>query len=802
MLRELSPRALENLAVSRSSCAVSPEEVAALSAHQDTAQLGAIAREICLGEYGQLITFSKKVFIPLTVLCRDVCHYCTFAKPPSRTGSAYLSLVEVLAIAEAGRAGGCKEALFTLGDKPERRYAIARRALAELGCETTLDYLERCAEAVLRETGLLPHLNAGVMDEASAARMKRISASQGLMLESLSERLCTPGAPHHGSPDKRPAIRLEALRAAGRAKVPMTTGLLIGIGETRAERIETLLAIRALHAEFGHIQEVIIQNFRAKTGTRMSGWPEPGLDDHVWTIAMARILLPAEIGLQTPPNLRPDETAALIGAGINDWGGISPVTIDHVNPEAPWPQIEALAEACAREGRILAERLAIYPRQLGDPARWLDPQIRPYVLKLQDASGLAREDAWTSGSGIYSPPPALKPRRRTPGAGQSPALTPLLEHAAEGKALGEREIVTLLGARGPDYHQLCAFADGLRQQTNGDIVTFVVNRNINYTNICTYGCRFCAFSKGRLSAGLRETPYDLPLKEIARRTTKAAERGATEVCLQGGIAPSYTGRTYLEILRAVKRAAPDMHVHAFSPLEIWNGAHTLDMSLSDYLGMLKAEGLGSLPGTAAEILDDEVRAILCPDKIATEQWLEVMRAAHRLDIPSTATIMFGHIDKPHHWARHLMRIRALQAETGGFTEFVPLPFVAQEAPIYLKGAARRGPTFREAVVMHAVARIALHPLIGNIQTSWVKMGPQGAAACLDAGSNDLGGVLMNESITRAAGASYGQEFSRDAMIALIRDAGRTPCQRTTLYKPLSDSAPLAQHLRAITTAAE
>jgi FO synthase len=782
---QLTPRAIETLALKIAAGQPPPAELNALAAFTDTRRLAGLAEEIAVGAYGRSMTYSRKVFIPLTELCRDVCHYCTFAKAPRSAKPAYMSLDEVLAIAEAGRKAGCKEALFTLGDKPELRYRAAREALANLGCGTTFDYLERCAEAVLQQSGLLPHLNAGIMDDSQAARLRRVSVSQGLMLETLSLRLCEKGAPHHGSPDKAPQIRLEALRAAGRARVPMTTGLLIGIGETRAERIEALLAIRDLYGEFGHIQEVIIQNFRAKPGTKMADAPEPDLDDHIWTIAMARILLPPEISLQAPPNLRADDIGALIRSGINDWGGISPVTIDHVNPEAPWPQIGPLADACAKAGRALTERLAICPRQLDDADRWIDRRMMPYVLKLRDSFGLAREDGWVTGRAGQKLPPQLLPRapRRATAADRAVART--LDKAGREEALGEADIVALFGARGEDYHAVCAFADHLRQRANGEIVSYVVNRNINYTNICTYGCRFCAFSKGRLSAGLRDAPYDLTLETIAERTREARARGATEVCLQGGIAPNYTGHTYLGILRAVKSAVPDMHVHAFSPLEIWHGAHSLEMRLTDYLAMLKDEGLGSLPGTAAEILDDEVRAVLCPDKINTDEWLEVMRAAHAVGLPTTATIMFGHVDRPRHWAGHLLRLRALQAQTGGFTEFVPLPFVGMEAPIYLKGAARPGPTFREAMLMHAAARIALHPLIRNIQTSWVKMGPNGARACLDAGVNDLGGVLMDESITRAAGAAFGQEFSAAEMWALIQGAGRLPQQRTTLYRPVN-----------------
>jgi FO synthase len=798
MPAQLTPQDIEALAHDGLSAAVDPKTIEALALFDDMAALTGLAAEICIGEYGRQMTFSKKVFIPLTTLCRDVCHYCTFAKAPSPGMPAYMSIDEVMTVAEAGRLAGCKEALLTLGDKPELRYAAAREALAGQSCETTFDYLERCADIVLRQTGLLPHLNAGVMDEATAAKFRRVSASQGLMLESLSERLCAKGGAHYGSPDKMPDVRLEALRAAGRASVPMTTGLLIGIGETRFERLEALLAIGALHAEFGHIQEVIVQNFRAKPGTKMANAPEPDLGDHLWTIATARILLAPEISLQAPPNLRAGEAGQLICAGINDWGGISPITIDHVNPEAPWPQIDTLTDICESEGRFLAERLAIYPRQLEQPDRWLDKRVIPYVLKLQDSSGLAREDHWMSGSALTPPPGVLLPGRRTKVSfDESDGIYRALEKAECGKRLGEDQIVALFAARGEAYHGVCAIADRLRHKTNGDAVTYVINRNINYTNICTYGCQFCAFSKGRLSAGLRETPYNLALGEISERMREAEMRGATEVCLQGGIAPGYSGKTYLDILRTVKRAAPGIHVHAFSPLEIWHGSKTLGLPLADYLAMLKDEGLGSLPGTAAEILDDDVRAVLCPDKINTRQWLDVMRVAHQAGLPSTATIMFGHVDHPRHWARHLLHVRALQEVTGGFTEFVPLPFVAMEAPIYLKGRARSGPTFREAVLMHAVARIALHPLVPNIQTSWVKMGPDGAAACLNAGANDFGGVLMNESITRAAGAAFGQEFSAEKMIGVIQKAGRTALERTTLYKPVANQTPGRRFMTAV-----
>ena len=727
--------------------------------------------------HGRRISYSRKVFIPLTHLCRDVCHYCTFAQRPRAGRSAYLSPDEVLEIARAGAAAGCTEALFTLGDKPELRYRAAREALDALGYETTIHYLQAMCALALRETGLLPHANPGVMSRAEIAGLRTVSASQGVMLESLSARLCEPGGVHYGSPDKRPEARLETLQLAGELSVPFTTGILIGIGETRAERLEALFAIRDLHRRFGHIQEVIVQNFRAKPATKLAGAAEPDLDDLIWTIAAARLILGPEMNIQAPPNLSPGVYPRLIAAGINDWGGISPVTPDHVNPEAPWPAITELAERTADAGKLLVHRLPIYPSYMRDLGAWTAPEIATQARRMSDAEGLARDGDWAPGVKIVPCTPPVYARA------VDPAIERIIGRAQAGARLDAPEIVGLFAARDADYRRVVAAADELRQAMSGDVIRYVVNRNINYTNICSYRCTFCAFSKGKTHEALRGAPYDLTLDEVVRRTIEAWERGATEVCLQGGIHPDYTGETYLAICRALKRAVPDMHIHAFSPLEVTQGAATLGMPIRSFLAQLKAAGLSTLPGTAAEILDDEVRAIICADKVNTAQWLDVARTAHGLGLRTTSTIMYGHVEHPLSWARHLLAVRDLQAETGGFTEFVPLPFVHMEAPMYLKGAARRGPTFREAVLMHAVARLTLNPHITNIQTSWVKMGPQGAAACLEAGANDLGGTLMNESITRAAGAEHGQEFPPEAMEELIRSLGRRPEQRTTLYGP-------------------
>jgi FO synthase len=713
----------------------------------------------------QLVTYSPKVFIPLTKLCRDVCHYCTFAQPPRRGERAYMSGDEVLSVARAGAEAGCHEALFTLGDKPELRYRAAREELAELGCETTLEYLARVCELVLAETGLLPHVNPGVMTRADLELLRPVSASMGLMLETTSDRLSAKGGPHYGSPDKLPARRLEAIRLAGELAIPFTTGILIGIGETREERLEALAAIRDLQVRYGHIQEVIIQNFRAKPGTKMASAHEPSLEEHIWTIGAARDVLGPEMKVQAPPNLAYDDFPKLLDAGIDDWGGVSPVTIDHVNPEAPWPEIVRLRAATEAAGSELAARLPIYPEYVADLERWADPRVAQEIRKHADADGFARDDRWAAGS--------------------TAALPPLPDLAAplplDGRELDEDEITRLFEARGRDLAAVVAAADGLRREVSGDVVTYVVTRNINYTNVCYFRCGFCAFSKGKLAANLRGAPYVVPLEEIVRRCHEAWDRGAVEVCLQGGIHPSFTGEYYLDVVRAIKRELPELHVHAFSALEVWQGAATLGLPVDDYLSLLKAEGLASLPGTAAEILDDEVRRVICPDKVTTDQWLEVHDAAHRAGLRSTTTVMFGSVEGPQSWARHLVHLREQQRRSGGFTEFVPLPFVHMEAPIYLKGLARPGPTFREALLMHAVARLALHPHITNIQASWVKLGIDGAQAVLRAGANDLGGTLMNESISRAAGASHGQEMPPERMEKAIRALGREPRQRTTLY---------------------
>ena len=758
----------------------------AWAAYADPEPAMRAASEVRDRAFGPRVTYSRKVFIPLTKLCRDNCGYCTFAHGPRPGESAYLTPEEVLEIARAGAAAGCKEALFTLGDKPEKRYPEARRELRQMGFETTIEYLAHCCRLVLEETGLLPHANPGVLSGDEVRDLRHVSVSQGIMLEQASDRLLGPNLAHWASPDKVPAKRLRTMEEAGRLGVPFTTGILIGIGETVEERVDTLLAIRGVHEKHGNIQECIVQNFRAKPGTRMAGSPEPTKDEMLATIALARLLLPPTVTVQAPPNLAgpggdgAPSYARYVDAGINDWGGVSPVTPDHVNPERPWPHLEELQKATEAKGYLLLERLALHPSYARDAGTWVDERLRPGVWAAQDAEGLARTEDWAPGTTEPVPPAAfdevrgLRPSKVRPNFARALA-------AAGTRDLREEEVALLFTARGTELEELCRVADDLRREVNGDEVTYVVNRNINYTNQCYFRCRFCAFSKGPKSLNLRGDPYLLDTAEVARRAREAWEKGATEVCMVGGIHGSFTGKNYLEYLRAVKDEVPEMHVHAFTPLEVWQGARTLGVSVEKFLVELKEAGLGTLPGTAAEVLDDEVRAVICPDKINTAQWAEVMRKAHAVGLPATTTIMFGHVDGPVNWARHLMVLREIQKDTGGFTEFVPLPFVHMGAPLFLHGRSRRGPTFAESLKMHAVGRIALHGHIDNVQVSWVKLGAEGAKACLQAGCNDLGGTLMNESISRAAGAGHGQEMLPEDLEAMIREIGRTPRRRNTLY---------------------
>ena len=755
--------------------------------------------------FGTRVTYSPKVFIPLTTLCRDRCGYCTFAESPRTARSPYLEPAEVLAIAEQGAAAGCHEALFTLGEAPEHRYPEAAAWLAGRGHGSTVDYLAEMAALVLEETGLLPHANAGALSEAELAALRAVSASQGMMVESLRPDL----AAHRGAPDKTPERRLATLDAAGRLAIPFTTGILVGIGETEADRVEALEAIGEAHRTHGHVQEVIVQNFLPKPGTAMRDAEPCPHDDHLRAIALARLVLPGDVHVQAPPNLsEPDELADLVAAGIDDWGGVSPVTADHVNPERPWPSLDALRSATEAAGHQLAPRLTVYPEYAGRADRWLDPALRFPVLDRADAELLGRDDpgslwperhqdaanvgtgaevvqvgrrstAWFSGAG--TDPTPLRPAGVSMDVPVGGRVREVLDGVLLGQDPGADELETLFAARGGEVAAVAEVADEIRRHVVGDQVTFVVNRNINYTNVCTYKCTFCGFSKGPLSLNLRGAPYLLTLEEIADRSEEAATLGATEVCLQGGIHPRFDGNFYVEVAQAVHERVPELHIHGFTALEVMEGSRRLQEPLESYLRRLQAAGLRSLPGTAAEILDDEVRAVLCPDKITTDEWLEVHRVAHGIGLRSNVTMMFGSVERPAHWVRHLLRTRALQRETGGFTEFVGLPFVHMASPVYLKRAARRGPTWRETVLVHAVARIAYARDLDHVQASWVKLGRVGARQLLAAGVDDLGGTLMDENISRAAGASHGQGLTPADLADIAREAGRPLRQRTTLY---------------------
>lgn len=790
---------------------------------EDLAASAARVRDAGLAAAGRpgVITYSKSVFIPLTRLCRDKCHYCTFATVPGKLRRAghgmFMSPDEVLEIARRGAELGCKEALITLGDKPEDRWPEAREWLEAEGYDDTIAYVRAMAIRILEETGLLPHLNPGVLSWTDFQRLKPVAPSMGMMLETTATRLWSePGGPHYGSPDKEPAVRLRVLEDAGRSSVPFTSGLLIGIGETYEERAESLFALRRVSRAYHGIQELIIQNFRAKPDTAMRGMPDAELDDLVATVAVARHIMGPSACLQAPPNLVDAEYGRLIGAGIDDWGGVSPLTPDHVNPERPWPLIDELAAHSAAAGFRLRERLAIYPEFVRRGEPWLDPRLLPHVTALAEPdTGLALEDAEVRGRPWQEPEEAFtasgrtdlhrtidtdgrtgdrrddfdevygdwEALRETAAAGMVPEradadVREALSVAADDPTrLTDPQALALLHADGPALDALCRIADDLRRDTVGDDVTYIVTRNINFTNVCYTGCRFCAFAQRRTDADA----YTLSLDQVADRAQQAWEVGAVEVCMQGGIHPDLPGTAYFDIARAVKRRVPGMHVHAFSPMEVVNGATRTGMSIRDWLAAAKEAGLDSIPGTAAEILDDEVRWVLTKGKLPTATWVEVIKTAHTLGLRSSSTMMYGHVDQPHHWLGHLRLLAEIQQETGGFTEFVTLPFIHTNAPVYLAGIARPGPTVRDNRAVTAMARLLLHPHITNIQTSWVKLGTEGAAEMLRSGANDLGGTLMEETISRMAGSSYGSYRSIRDLVAIAEAAGRPARPRTTTY---------------------
>jgi FO synthase len=803
------------MARARAGRPLSVDEVEALlgargSALEDLCELAAGLRD---RGHGRVVTYSRKVFVPLTMLCRDHCHYCTFAKPPARLEKPYLTPEDVVAIAEAGRRQQCKEALFTLGDRPEDRYPVARQWLAERGYHSTLDYLRAVAIRVIEETGLLPHLNPGVMSWEEMARLKHVSASMGLMLETSSERLSRRGGPHFGSPDKLPAVRLRTIEDAGRLSIPFTTGILVGIGETLRERAESLLAIRHLHLQYRHIQEVIVQNFKPKPGTPMQRAPEPSVEEFLAAVATARVVFGSRMNVQAPPNLSDPHYPRLLDAGINDWGGVSPVTVDHVNPEAPWPALRDLERRTAERGYVLRERLAVYPEYVLRPDPWIAGKMQEPVRRLAGPDGLALEGRAPEPTPWQEPEVRWKPRLTPLTAARGPTLREdtldvhgewsevrvtrewarrarrpperveaevrgILRKALAHRPITDEEALVLFEAEGSALEALCRAADELRREAVGDEVTYVVNRNINFTNVCYTGCRFCAFAQREVDP----ESYTLTLEEVAARAQEAWDYGATEVCIQGGLHPSLPGDFYFQILDAIKARVPDIHIHAFSPMEVLYGSTKLGISFREFLEECRRRGLGTIPGTAAEILDDEVRWVLTKGKLPADTWEEIVRTAHGLGIRSSSTIMYGHVDAPPHWVAHLRRLARIQRDTGGFTEFVPLPFVWQNSPIYLAGKARPGPTVEENRRMHAVGRILLDGLVPNVQVSWVKMGMELCKLILQGGANDFGGTLMEETISRMAGAEWGIRKEPEELVQAIREIGRIPAERTTTYE--------------------
>ena len=831
------------LARARRGVALTPEEATWLLSARGEAldELMTIAsglRDRGLVEAGRegIITYSPKVFIPVTRLCRDRCHYCTFATVPHRVDAPYLSPDEVVDIARRGGELGCAEALFTLGDRPEDRWPAARQWLDEAGYADTLAYVRALAIRVLEETGLLPHLNPGVMTWEEMRRLRPVAPSMGMMLETTSERLwSTPGGPHFASPDKEPRVRLQVIEDAGRLAVPFTTGILVGIGETAQERVDALFALRAAHRRHRHIQEIIVQNFRAKEDTAMREEPDLEATDYLATLATARIVLGPRMRIQAPPNLS-DDLASLLRAGVDDWGGVSPVTPDHVNPERPWPHLDDLRERTRAAGFELRARLTIHPEYV-QTGEWMDPRLRPHVDALVDGRGLLREDvrprgmAWQEVDGavgsyagfadraaggrvdlhididvagrhsdrradfaeVYGDWEEVRERARASTSSAPARLDADVRAAldlahADPAALALEEnadaALALMTSTGEALEAVVSLADDVRRDTLGDQVTYVVNRNINFTNVCYTGCRFCAFAQ-------RESDVDaftLSLDEVASRVREAVESGATEICMQGGIHPDLPGSAYFDLARTVKAAAPNVHLHAFSPMEVVNGASRADLSIREWLEAAREAGVDSLPGTAAEILDDDVRWILTKGKLPARTWIDVVTTAHEVGLPTTSTMMYGHVDEPRHWVDHLRVLRTIQERTGGFTEFVPLPFIHHNAPLYLAGAARAGPTGRDNRAVHAMARLLLHGAVAHVQCSWVKLGDDGCRAVLAGGVDDLGGTLMEETISRMAGSEHGSAKTVGELRGLIRSAGRTPRERTTDY-----GTPAARH---------
>lgn len=746
------------------------------------------------------ITYSRKVFVPLTTLCRDRCHYCVFVDTPGQLlkkhKPAYMSPEQVLGVVRQGQAMGCKEVLLTLGDRPEDRWPEARAWLDEHGFASTLDYVAHIARLVTAETGLLAHANPGVMSAEELRMLRPTAPSMGMMLETTSRRLFEePGQVHYGSPDKDPALRLEVIDAAGRERVPFTTGVLIGIGETLRDRAESLVAIRDAHARHavngqGHVQEVIVQNFRAKPRTAMQGAPDADLLEYVAAVAVARLVMGPRMRIQVPPNLSDAaEFELLVRAGADDWGGVSPLTADHVNPERPWPHLDDLAERTAELGFELRERLTAQPEFVLDPETWIDPGLRPAVAALADpATGLAAVEGASDDLGSLSEGAPATETKRPEAAGRSEhvssrssAVAEPVEGrsttdglrsgvrriaeaaAADPLALDDAEWVALLEATGDDLDALAATADDVRRYTVGEAVTLVVNRNLT-------------------SSGLRANPSTDPgtftLDDVGAIAADAADLGATELCVQGRLADDVDPSGYLDIARAVKAAAPGIHLHAYRPQDVRDLADRGGLGLEDALAALREAGVDTVPGTGVKVLSERVRALVAPGDLEVDRWIEGITAAHHAGFRSTSVLFYGHVETAAERIAHLRRLRELQSATRGFTEFVPIPLPGPAGGVPL--VAGRSP-LDEHRAMVAVARLLLSGSIPHIQIPWTRVGREASVVLLQSGGDDLGGTLLDGRVRPEAGIEHGLELPVTDAAALVAPLFRPFRLRTTTY---------------------
>lgn len=751
-----------------------------------------------------VVTYSRKVFVPLTTLCRDRCHYCVFVDTPGQLNllrkPAYMSPEQVLTVVRQGQALGCKEALLTLGDRPEERWPEARAWLDAHGFASTIDYVAHIARLITAETGMLVHANPGVMHPDELAALRPVSPSMGMMLETTSRRLFEePGQVHFGSPDKDPDLRLSVIDDAGAAGIPFTTGILVGIGETVRDRAESLVAMRDRHDRHGHVQEIIVQNFRAKPRTAMQGAPDADLAEYVAAVATARLVFGPRMRIQVPPNLSdPGELGLLIAAGIDDWGGVSPLTADHVNPERPWPQIDDLAAQTAAHGYTLRERLTAHPEFVRDAARWIDPALHAPLRALADAEGLAADvtphaslpgsaHAETSGGrGTEGGLPLDVASSARPSSSAHPGSTPsahpgshagvpggvpgsdlgvrrLAERAASDPlSLDDADWVRLLRTTGAELDDLTAAADDARRYTVGEPITLVQNRNLTSTGLRRTG---------------RTAPGEFDLDDATAIAADAAALGATEICIQGALRGDEDPAGYLDLVRAVKRGAPGIHVHAYRPLDVRDLADRGGLGLAGALAALREAGVDTVPGTGVKVLSERVRALVAPGDLEIDHWVEGITAAHHAGFRSTSVLFYGHVETAEERIAHLRRLREIQTETRGFAEFVPIPLPGGDVPL----VADRAP-IDEHRAMVAVSRLMLSGSIPHVQIPWTRVGRDTAAVLLRSGGDDLGGTLYDGRVRPDTGIEQGIELPVAAAERIARSLMRPFRLRTTDYR--------------------